>query len=118
MKERILKALNFCNLLDLEGKLSLTNLGLVVLLVRVGASSVLDWASVTTLALAFANYMHKRKESTQAELQSDTDQMKQIKSQYEAAVVAQASAIKDLSDKVKSIGEAVKVVDLSKLKLR
>lgn len=118
MKQRLLNILSFCNLLDLEGKLSLTNVGLVVLLIRVGMAAQLDWASVTTLALAFANYMHKRKESSAAEQASESEAMTKIKSQYEAAVVAQASAIKDLNDKLKQVSDAVKIVDLSKLKLR
>jgi len=118
MKERILKALDFCNLLDLQGKISLTNLGLVLLLGRIALAPALDWASVTTLALAFANYMHKRNEGTKAEMAAESEEMAKVKSQYEAAVAAQAKALVDLNAKLSSVADAVKVVDLSKLRLR
>ena len=115
--DRLLKALDWLNLLDAERKLSLTNLGLICLLARVIASPTLDWASVTTLALAFANYAHKRSESAKAISADDNEQMQQVKAQYEAAVKAQADAILQINEKIQKVTDAVKIFDLTKLKM-
>lgn len=118
VKDKALELLDFANLLDQSGKLSITNVGLIVLLARVAIAPQLDWASVTTLALAFANYMQKRQEANKVSLSDDSEAMKAVKAQYETAVAAQAKTILDLNEKIKHIADAVKVVDLSRLNLR
>lgn len=60
MQAQMLKLLKFCNCLDRGGKLSITNLGVIVLLVKVAAAPNMDWAVVAGLLVTLLNYGHKR----------------------------------------------------------
>jgi hypothetical protein len=53
------KFLSFLNLLDQEGKLSITNTAMYVIIGKV-VSSPFEWSSAITLFIVCANYMHKR----------------------------------------------------------
>lgn len=52
--------LKFLNLLDRAGKLSITNMAVYVLLVRMAAEPTLDWTVVAGLFATLINYGHKR----------------------------------------------------------
>lgn len=54
-----MKFLNFLNLTSYDKKLSITNLALYTILVKV-AISPLDWSSALTLFCVCLNYSHKR----------------------------------------------------------
>jgi hypothetical protein len=56
----LLATLKFLNLLDEENRLSLTNIGLIILVGKMALSSQSDWTSVAATVAGFANYMHKR----------------------------------------------------------
>lgn len=57
----MLKLLKFLNLLDGSGAaLSLTNIGLVAILIKIVCAKDLDWPSLVALVSTLANYMHKR----------------------------------------------------------
>lgn len=56
----VLKALDFCNLLDYNGKLSITNIALVALIAKLALSGNTDWPSLVAVITAFSNYAHKR----------------------------------------------------------
>lgn len=60
VKEFILKVLDFCNVLDYAGKLSITNIALIALVGKMVIAPTLDWPSVVTVITVFSNYMHKR----------------------------------------------------------
>lgn len=62
--QKLLTILNFLNILDSEGRLSITNLGLICLLIKVMISPDADWSSIVAIVVAFANYMHKREKIT------------------------------------------------------
>jgi hypothetical protein len=56
----LLNILKFLNLLDEGNRLSLTNIGLIVLVSKMSFSGQSDWTSVAATIAGFANYMHKR----------------------------------------------------------
>jgi esterase/lipase len=110
--KHLLSVLDWFNLLDNEKKLSITNCAVVALIIKMLVSPNLDWPSITGMIVVFANYMHKR-QSTDASVASDqTEEMKKIKAQYEAAVIAQAKTITEVRDQVSRVTQAV---DFSKL---
>lgn len=108
----VLRALGWLNLLDSEKNLSLTNLAVVCLVGKMLLSPNLDWPSITGMVVVFANYMHKRQSTDGGKAAESADQMKTIKAQYEAAVIAQAKTLADLQTKVSSIGQ---LTDLAKM---
>jgi len=63
----ILKILDFCNLLDYNKNLSLTNIALIALVVKLIVSPSPDLATVGSVVIAFSNYMHKRSTSQGAQ---------------------------------------------------
>lgn len=56
----MLKILDFCNILDYNKKLSLTNIALIALVIKLMISPSPDLATVGSVVVAMANYMHKR----------------------------------------------------------
>lgn len=56
----VISLLEFCNLLDSKGRLSLTNLTVAVLVAKIAVSPQIDWAATTAMLVAFLNYSHKR----------------------------------------------------------
>lgn len=56
----IIKTLDFCNILDYNKRLSLTNIALIALVVKLVVSPSPDLATVGSVVIAFSNYMHKR----------------------------------------------------------
>lgn len=56
----MIKVLLFLNLLDAQRRLSITNLGLMALIIKTVVSPSADWSSIVAMVVAFANYMHKR----------------------------------------------------------
>lgn len=56
----VLKILDFCNLLDYSGKLSITNIALIGLICKMVFASNVDWPSIVAVIAAFSNYAHKR----------------------------------------------------------
>lgn len=65
--DKILRILDFCNILDYDKRLSLTNIALIALIAKLIFSPSSDLATVGTTAIAFANYMHKRSVSNKAD---------------------------------------------------
>ncbi len=60
----ITKILDFLNILDYSGtRLSITNIALIGLLIKVLVSPNVDWPSLVAIITAFANYAHKRSSS-------------------------------------------------------
>ncbi len=56
----ILKILDFLNILDYSGRISLTNLALISLVGKLLISPNPDFATIGSVVVAMANYMHKR----------------------------------------------------------
>lgn len=111
---RIKRVINWLNLLDLEGKLSLTNVALVALVIKMLVSPNLDWPAVVTLITVFANYMHKR-QAVNGQVEAEkADEMKAVKEQYDKAVLAQAQAITDLNAKLQQVSQALNFSNLIK----
>lgn len=108
----IIAVLDWFNLLDNEKKLSITNVAVVALVIKMLVAPNLDWPSVTGMLIVFANYMHKRQSTDSAVAGDQTEEMKKIKAQYEAAVVAQAKTISEVREQVSRVTQAV---DFSKL---
>lgn len=84
-------ALGSLNLLDREGKLSLTNVTLVAMTVKGRIFPVVSATEAVTLFLALANYAHKRAENGQAADASDPTSDNALKLQLESIGTLQAS---------------------------
>jgi hypothetical protein len=56
----IKKLLDFLNLLDDSGRLSITNVSAIVLVAKLALTSNPDLATVGSTAIGLLNYMHKR----------------------------------------------------------
>lgn len=59
MKPWIQNSLNFIHLLDDQNRLSITNIAVIVLVVKVAAAP-LDWPTAAGLLCTLLNYGHKR----------------------------------------------------------
>lgn len=62
----ILKILDFFNLLDYSNRISLTNLALIALVGKLLVTPNPDFATIGSVIIAFANYMHKRSTNDQS----------------------------------------------------
>jgi hypothetical protein len=91
------KIISFLNLLDAEGKLSITNLAMFTILIKV-AVSPFEWASAVTLFCVCANYAHKR--STNSRVTTSEDNINQ---QVSAATQDVKSQLEGLTSQVSSL---------------
>lgn len=58
---KFFKILSFLSLLDESGQsLSITNIGLCVMVAKMAIAASVDWPSVVVVITAFANYAHRR----------------------------------------------------------
>lgn len=75
LKDNLVKVGNFFNLLDAEGRLSISNSGVYVLLVKVAMSPTIDWPTAAGLLVTLLNYSHKRMVTagTVSEIADSTD---------------------------------------------
>lgn len=58
--DKITRAMNFLNLLDAQSKLSITNLAVIICLLKLVFSPSASITEAGTLLVALANYAHKR----------------------------------------------------------
>lgn len=58
--DKIKSILNFLNVLDSEGKLSITNLAVIIVLVKLVIAPTASITEAGALLVALANYAHKR----------------------------------------------------------
>jgi esterase/lipase len=98
--------LRFLNLLDRAGKLSLTNLALWVLLVKVAMVGQLSVADAAVFFLGVLNYAHKRHETTKYEKQSFDTQESKFRSEVD-------SIRKQLDERISAVKDEVGKVALS-----
>ncbi len=68
----IIKVLDFCNLLDDSGRLSITNIAAIVLVTKLALTGNPDLATVGSTALGLLNYAHKRYVNSQPGSTDDT----------------------------------------------
>lgn len=71
--EKLLKILDFLNVLSDDKKLSITNLGLIMLITKMVIASSVDWPSVVAVIAAFGNYASKRVVNANARVASNED---------------------------------------------
>lgn len=69
------RLLGFCNLLDRKGNLSISNVGVIVLITKIAMASTIDWPTVSGLLIALMNYGHKRKIAANAGDASDVQKV-------------------------------------------
>lgn len=60
------EVLAFFNLTDRSGKLSITNVAVIVLITKIALADSLDWAVVAGLLVTLLNYGHKRVETNKS----------------------------------------------------
>lgn len=63
--------LRFFNLLDRGNKLSITNIAVIVLIVKMALAPAFDWTAATGLFVALFNYAHKRSETNKRDIASE-----------------------------------------------
>ncbi len=54
------KILQFFNLTDAQGNLSISNIAVIVLITKIALAPVLDWPTAAALLMSLMNYGHKR----------------------------------------------------------
>lgn len=102
---RFFKAtLTFLNLLDREGKLSLTNIVLLAMTVKVCIAPTVSATEAVTLFLALANYAHKRAENAKALVTSDNEatELEAIKKQL-TDLTSVATSVEELQKRVSKV---------------
>lgn len=60
MVKKIIKSLKFLNLIDREGNLSISNIAVIIVLVKLTLSPVLSIVDAGMLLVTLMNYAHKR----------------------------------------------------------
>lgn len=83
-------------ILDLDSNLSLTNIGVMVLLFKIAAAPQVDWSVVAGLLLTLISYGHKRHTNTRRTVQSS----------------ATETVVKDLEGKVQELLTAYNIKKL------
>lgn len=58
--EKLKQALSFLNVLDSEGKLSITNIAVIIVLVKLAIAPTVSITEAGTLLVALSNYAYKR----------------------------------------------------------
>lgn len=89
----------FCLLSDDGSQLSLTNLALIALTIKMLLSPTLDWPSTITMMTVFANYAHRRHIGAKEEMAPAAQDIRN-----------QTAAISDLEKKLQPIIDKVKGV--------
>jgi hypothetical protein len=98
--EKLKKILDFLSLMgDDKESLSLTNIALVVLTLKMALSPTLDWPAVVTIMTVFANYAHKRDTR-----KSDEAGQKEL----QETLKAQTSTIEEYKNKIMPFVDMIK----------
>lgn len=66
-KSKIMKALDFLNLLDYHKKLSITNVAVIIMVVKLAFIPTFNLTEVAAFFIAMLNYGHKRIQNNQIE---------------------------------------------------
>ena len=66
MKDFLIKVLDFCNILDDNRCLSLTNLAVIAMVVKMVCTKSPDMATLGATVVSLMNYMHKRSTNNSA----------------------------------------------------
>ena len=83
-------------LFDRDNKLSLTSIGVMVILTKIALAPVLDWATASALLLSLLSYNHKKILMAREKDKESTDQLK----------------IKEIEDKVTELNKAFSLKNL------
>lgn len=101
-----MRLLAFLNLLDFQDKLSITNLAMYLILLKVSFSQ-LDWASAVALFTLCANYAHKRSVSSKVATQDTESEIEKAKAMIAETTKATSQQIEELRSVITTV--AVKV---------
>lgn len=82
----------FCHVIDDDGRLDLTDVAFMIIMIKVACAHALDWPAVVTLATVLLNKIHKR--STSLEEDPSVAQMTQ--------------QVKALNDKIAPVVDKIK----------
>lgn len=69
----MIRILSFLNLLDDSNRLSITNIALIGLILKMVCASNVDWPSIVAVIAAFGNYSHKRIVNSQGVSNDDSN---------------------------------------------
>lgn len=92
------KLLTFLNLLDAQGNLSITNVAVLVTLIKLAISPSASITEAGTLLVALANYAHKRKTT------SDVNKTQlDVEAKIQDAMTSATNQINELQGKVNGL---------------
>lgn len=98
------KTLSFLNLLDQQHKVSITNVAVVVLIVKIAAAPTLDFPTVAALLLSLLNYADKRRTNSNATKTNDetASTLSNLKSQM-SSLSGVIDKVADVESKINSL---------------
>lgn len=99
MKTKLLNLLTFLNLTDYSGRLSITNIAVVILLTKIAYYPTLDWAVVSGLLVTLLSYSHKRYENNRIQAAKPSKELEEVSKKLEE-VSNKASLALDQASKV------------------
>ena len=98
LKIKSLKLLKTLKIFDRDGTLSLTNLGVAVLLYKIGTATALDWPTASALLLSLLSYNYKR----------------MLNAKADATVQAEVAKLSQLEDKIQELNKAFNLKNLGR----
>ena len=93
-----LRLLKVLKIFDKDGTLSLTNLGVAVLLYKIGTAAALDWPTASALLLSLLSYNYKR----------------MLNAKADATVQAEVAKLSQLEDKIQELNKAFNLKNLGR----
>lgn len=93
VKQFFCKILCFFNLTDHNCALSITNIGVYILLYKIGTAKVLDWPTASALMITLLSYSHKR----------------YVNAQYEKDALPKVEELDKIKDVINKIREKVSI---------
>jgi hypothetical protein len=98
MIKSIKKTANFFSLLDSEGRLSITNVAVIIVLAKLAISPSASITEAGSLLVVLANYAHKRITNNQA-----SDKTEDVQNQINSAINLNSKQLESLESKVSAL---------------
>lgn len=102
------RVLNFLRLIDDDGHLSLTNLAVIVILVKTAIAPTLSVTDIGALLIAVLNYAHRRVVNTNSSLSEG-----QLETDAAAEVAAQVDKLKAFAGQIDSLKSQISRLNLA-----
>ena len=101
------KILNFFQLADRAGNLSISNIAVIVLITKIALAATIDWGVVSGLLITLLNYGHKRHESNKAAKDTAVAAATSALQEQVSQLAGKLESIQDASDKQAELNEVM-----------